>query len=46
MSFAGGLPVMNAAGEHIGSIGVSGASSGDDELYAQAGIDAVADMLQ
>ena len=45
VSFAGGLPVMNAAGEQIGSIGVSGASSGDDELCAQAGIDAVADML-
>ena len=46
VSFAGGLPVMNAAGEHIGSIGVSGASSGDDELCAQAGIDAVANMLK
>ncbi len=46
VSFAGGLPVMNASGEHIGSIGVSGASSGDDELCAQAGIDAVADMLE
>jgi glc operon protein GlcG len=46
VTFAGGLPVMNAAGEQLGSIGVSGASSGDDELCAQAGIDAVADMLK
>lgn len=46
VAFAGGLPVMNAAGEHIGSIGVSGASSGDDEICAQAGIDAVAGMLK
>jgi len=45
VSFAGGLPIMNAAGEHIGGIGVSGATAGDDELCAQAGIDAVADML-
>jgi glc operon protein GlcG len=46
VTFAGGLPIMNAAGEHVGSIGVSGASSGDDELCAQAGIDAVASMLK
>ena len=37
---------MNAAGEHLGGIGVSGASAGDDELCAQAGIDAVAEMLK
>ncbi len=46
VSFPGGLPIMTAAGEHIGSIGVSGASSDDDELCAQAGIDAVANMLK
>ena len=45
-TFAGGLPIKNVAGEHIGGIGVSGASAGDDELCAQAGIDAVAGMLK
>jgi len=45
-AFAGGLPVMTAAGQQIGSIGVSGASSDEDEQCAQAGIDAIADMLK
>lgn len=46
VSFAGGLPVKTAAGEHIGGIGVSGATSAEDEECAQAGIDAVASMLK
>lgn len=45
-AFAGGLPVVNANGQHLGGIGVSGASSSDDELCAQAGIDAVSYMLK
>ncbi len=45
-TFAGGLPIMTASGSQIGGIGVSGASSDEDEQCAQAGIDAVADMLK
>jgi glc operon protein GlcG len=45
-TFAGGLPIMTASGAHIGAIGVSGASSDDDEACAQAGIDAVKDTLK
>lgn len=44
-SFAGGLPIMTAGGQQIGAIGVSGATADEDEACAQAGIDAVADML-
>jgi uncharacterized protein GlcG (DUF336 family) len=40
-AFEGGLPVMTASGEHIGSIGVSGAPASDDGICAQAGIDAI-----
>ena len=42
--FPGGLPVM-ALDHHIGAIGVSGATGDQDEACAQAGIDAVKDML-
>ena len=41
VTFAGGLPIVTAKGEHIGSIGVSGATGEQDEQCAQAGIDAV-----
>ncbi len=44
-AFAGGLPIMTKDGQHIGGIGVSGASADEDEACAQAGIDAIADML-
>ncbi|MDG1225419.1 MAG: heme-binding protein [Burkholderiales bacterium] len=44
-AFEGGLPVMTASGEHIGSIGVSGAPASDDGICAQAGIDAIAAEL-
>ena len=45
IAFAGGLPI--AAGTTvIGGIGVSGASADQDEECAQAGIDAVADILK
>lgn len=45
-AFAGGLPIMTESGQHIGGIGVSGASSDEDEQCAQAGIDAVKGMLK
>ena len=44
--FEGGLPIMSAAGEHIGGIGVSGDSGANDALCAQAGIDAAAADLR
>lgn len=36
----GGLPLFNKAGEHIGGIGISGATPELDAKFAQAGIDA------
>jgi uncharacterized protein GlcG (DUF336 family) len=42
---AGGLPVM-ARGQHLGGIGVSGGSEDQDELCAQAGLDALAAALK
>ncbi len=41
VTFAGGLPIVTATGEHIGAIGVSGGSADQDEVCAQAGLDAV-----
>jgi glc operon protein GlcG len=43
---AGGLPIMNAKGEWLGAIGVSGGSEDQDELCAQAGLDAARDLLR
>ncbi len=44
--FAGGLPIQ-AGGELVGAVGVSGAPSGEaDEACAQAGVDAVSDDLE
>jgi len=45
IAFAGGLPIK-AGDSHIGGIGTSGASADQDEMCAQAGIDAVADQLK
>lgn len=45
VAFAGGLPISAADGSVIGGIGVSGASSAEDEQCAQAGIDAIAASL-
>ena len=45
-SFPGGVPIMTADGQQVGGVGVSGASSDEDEECAQAGIDAIADMLK
>lgn len=44
-AFPGGLPIMTGDGQHIGSIGVSGATGDQDEECAQAGLDAAKDML-
>ena len=44
--FAGGLPIRTESGHLIGAIGVSGASSDQDEECAQAAIDAVKDLLK
>jgi len=44
--FAGGLPIRTESGHLIGAIGVSGASSDQDEECAQAAIDAVKYLLK
>ena len=46
VAFAGGLPIMTADKVQIGGIGVSGGSADEDEMCAQAGIDAVKDQLK
>jgi glc operon protein GlcG len=46
VAFAGGLPVVTAAGDVIGAIGVSGASEDQDEACAQAGLDAISGVLK
>lgn len=45
IAFAGGLPIK-VGDVVIGAIGVSGATADQDEACAQAGIDAVADLLK
>lgn len=42
---SGGLPVFTASGVQLGGIGVSGGTALDDEACAQAGLDAVKDLL-
>jgi len=44
--FAGGLPIRTESGHLIGAIGISGASSDQDEECAQAAIDAAQDYLK
>ena len=41
ITFPGGVPIKNAAGDIIGAIGVSGSSVENDHAVAQAGADAV-----
>lgn len=41
ITFPGGVPVINAAGEIIGAIGVSGSSVENDHLVATAGATAI-----
>lgn len=38
ITFPGGLPIKDAAGEVIGAIGVSGSSVEDDHTVAEAGV--------
>jgi glc operon protein GlcG len=42
----GGLPIITQDGQHIGSIGISGANPEHDGICAQGGVDAVSDMLK
>ncbi len=42
ITFPGGLPIMNSAGEVIGAIGVSGSTVEDDHAVADAGVSALA----
>jgi glc operon protein GlcG len=41
----GGLPIITKDGQHIGSIGISGANPELDGICAQAGLDAIANDL-
>lgn len=41
LTLGGGLPIFNQNNEHIGAIGISGATPELDELCAQAGFDAL-----
>lgn len=41
----GGLPIITPDGEHLGGVGVSGATSEQDEMCAQAGLDAIKEDL-
>ncbi len=42
ISFPGGVPLRNEAGEVIGAIGVSGSTVDDDQVVAEAGAAALA----
>ena len=42
ITFPGGVPLRNGAGEIIGAIGVSGSTVEDDQIVAEAGAAAVA----
>ncbi len=37
----GGLPILTSSGEHLGGVGVSGATSEQDEKCSQAALDAI-----
>lgn len=41
----GGLPILTKDNQHIGSIGISGSTPELDGLCAQAGLDAIKDVL-
>lgn len=45
VAFAGGVPVTDGSGVLVGGIGVSGATPDQDEACAQAGLDALAALL-
>lgn len=42
----GGLPILTKEGQHVGSIGVSGATSEVDGICAQAGLDTIKHLLR
>ncbi len=42
----GGLPIITKEGQHVGSIGISGATSELDGQCAQAGLDKIKDKLR
>lgn len=44
--FAGGLPILTAKNQLVGAIGVSGATSDQDEECARVGIDAISELLK
>lgn len=46
VAFAGGLPIMTEDKTHIGGLGVSGGTADQDEMCAQAGLDAAKDALK
>lgn len=41
ITFPGGVPIKNPAGEVIGAIGVSGSTVEDDHLVAEAGVGSI-----
>jgi glc operon protein GlcG len=45
IAFPGGLPIITANKVLIGAVGVSGSTSDNDEVCAQAALDAVKDLL-
>lgn len=42
----GGLPIITKEGQHVGSVGVSGATSDIDGVCAQAGLDKIKHLLK
>ena len=44
--FPGGLPIIADDGTQIGGVGVSGATGDPDEACAQAGLDAITELLK
>jgi len=45
ITIPGGVPIVTPNGDHIGGVGVSGSSGGDDEACALAGLTAVKQHL-
>lgn len=45
ITFPGGIPIKNAQGIFIGAIGVSGSTVENDHIVAQAGADAVNELI-
>lgn len=46
VAFAGGMPIRNSSGHMLGAIGISGATSDQDEECAKAGIEAISGQLR